>query len=858
MSPVRTRLVPVSLVTSFAAIVIGAIGMLVPGGAAATTVTFDYTGAPQNYTVPSSVPRVMIVALGAGGGDLTLQEGGPQPGGLGGRAVYRLGFPDGPTGLEERLLQVWVGGRGLDSGGSADDWRLAKPGGYNGGGSSGDGQAFSGGSGGGASDVRQNDFSIFDRTVVAGGGGGSTSTCAGGAGGGDTGGSSCSGAGQTGATGGTQTAGGSGGIGVVNGAPGVFNVGGDGGNNSWGTASGGGGGGGRFGGGGGDGGDDNGFEAGGGAGGSSFTPDGTGLTAGVNAGAGQVRIIWASLEVTAGGQATTGQAPRTTIGEPMSATAAVDGYQPTGQVQFSLYGPDDPTCGSAPVFQDTQTIGNSPDVQSANFTPTELGTYRWTAQYGGDGQNDPVGPQCDADANAVQVVPRTPSALTTAPASPSNVTAPRIRGTADAGSTVSVFTTDDCSGTPAATGTAAEFASPGLAVSVAANSSTSFYAKASDGGDSFCTDTPLTYVEDSVIPVATILTQPATLTNTNAAAFTYSSSEQETDFECKLDAQAFASCPADGKNYTGLSDGSHTFSLKPVDAAGNVGAVVSFTWTIDTAKPQITFTSKPPAFSNSTSATFSFTSSETGSTFECSFDEQPFTACQPDGISFTELTATTHTFRVRATDPAGNQGPVATYSWTIDLLLPQPTILTKPPALANSSSASFTYSSTEADSTFECQLDGQGFSTCPATGISYSDLVDGSHTFGVRPTDQAGNTGSAASYTWTSATARLSKVTVSGPKRIGKGRKATFTVNVTNSGTASALGLKLQVRGKGVSAARNAGTLAAGSTKTLRITVRPKKNGKIKLTFRVNSSNAGNVTVTKTAAVLKRQRAPQR
>lgn len=858
MIAARSRLAEVSLACSALAIALAAIAVLVPAGATATTITFGYTGAPESYTVPASVPRVTIVALGASGGDLTLQEGGPQPGGRGGRAVYRLGFPDGPTGVEERELQVRVGGRSLDSGGSSDDWRLAKAGGYNGGGSSGDGQAFSGGSGGGASDVRQNDFSIFDRTVVAGGGGGSTSVCVGGAGGGETGGSSCSGAGQAGATGGTQTAGGSGGTGVANGTAGILNVGGDGGNNSWGTASGGGGGGGRFGGGGGDGGDDNGFEAGGGGGGSSFTPDGTGLTAGVNPGAGQVQIIWASLEVTTSGQTLGGQGPRTTISNPMTATATIDAYQPTGQVEYNLYGPGDTTCSAAPVFQDTQTIGTSPVVQSAAFSPAQLGTYRWTARYAGDDQNDPVGAECVAGANAVEVVPRTPSALATTPASPSNVATPRIRGTADSGSTVSVFTTDDCSGTPVASGTAAEFASPGLAVSVAENSTTSFYATATDGGDSFCTDAPLTYVEDSVIPEATILTRPPVLTNSAAAAFTYSSSEPDTNFECKLDAQAFAGCPGDGKTYTGLSDGSHTFSLKPIDAAGNAGAVVSFSWTIDTAKPQVTFTTKPPAFSNSTSATFSFTSSEPGSTFECSFDDEPFSACQAEGNSFAELAATSHTFRVRATDPVGNLGPVATYSWTIDLLLPQPTILTKPPALSKSSSASFTYSSTEPDSTFECQLDGQGFSSCPATGITYANLADGSHTFAVRPTDRAGNAGSAASYTWTSATARLSKIAVSGPRRIGKGRKAIFTVKATNSGTATALGLKVKVQGKGVIAARKAGAAGAASTKAVRITFRPKRTGKIKLTFRVSSSNAGAQTVTRTVAVLRRQRGSQR
>ena len=53
------------------------------------------------------------------------------------------------------------------------------------------------------------------------------------------------------------------------------------------------------------------------------------------------------------------------------------------------------------------------------------------------------------------------------PASPNSSTTPAVKGTAEAGSTVKLYTTAGCTGTPAATGTAAAFASPGLTVTVA-------------------------------------------------------------------------------------------------------------------------------------------------------------------------------------------------------------------------------------------------------------------------------------------------------------------------------------------------------------------------------------------------------
>lgn len=60
-------------------------------------------------------------------------------------------------------------------------------------------------------------------------------------------------------------------------------------------------------------------------------------------------------------------------------------------------------------------------------------------------------------------------------------TTPSITGNAEAGSTVELYLTSDCSGTPVASGSAAEFASPGLPVNVSAGIATSIYATVTDG-----------------------------------------------------------------------------------------------------------------------------------------------------------------------------------------------------------------------------------------------------------------------------------------------------------------------------------------------------------------------------------------
>jgi hypothetical protein len=118
--------------------------------------------------------------------------------------------------------------------------------------------------------------------------------------------------------------------------------------------------------------------------------------------------------------------------------------------------------------------------------------------------------------------------------------------------------------------------------------------------------------------------------------------------------------------YSDLTEGGHTFQVKAVDPAGNVDATpASHGWTIDLTAPETTIDSAPVDGTTDTSATFLFSSSDPGSSFECSLDAAPFTACSSPE-TYTGLEPGSHTFAVRATDPAGNVDPSpATYSWAI-------------------------------------------------------------------------------------------------------------------------------------------------------------------------------------------------
>ncbi len=96
---------------------------------------------------------------------------------------------------------------------------------------------------------------------------------------------------------------------------------------------------------------------------------------------------------------------------------------------------------------------------------------------------------------------------------------------------------------------------------------------------------------DSVKPDTTITAGPAdgsTIT-TNSTSFSFNGTDPAPSsggptFECKLDNGAFAACTSP-RALTNLADGSHTFSVRAVDTAGNTDATpASSTFTVNTAQ----------------------------------------------------------------------------------------------------------------------------------------------------------------------------------------------------------------------------------------------------------------------------------
>ena len=104
-----------------------------------------------------------------------------------------------------------------------------------------------------------------------------------------------------------------------------------------------------------------------------------------------------------------------------------------------------------------------------------------------------------AESSPVPAVPIFASPPTN-PASPADNNSPKLKGSAEAGSTVKIYTNSDCSGSPLAVGSAGVFANPGFVVTVPDNSSLSFRATATNENGSSQCSAAVSYVENTPPP----------------------------------------------------------------------------------------------------------------------------------------------------------------------------------------------------------------------------------------------------------------------------------------------------------------------------------------------------------------------
>ena len=289
---------------------------------------------------------------------------------------------------------------------------------------------------------------------------------------------------------------------------------------------------------------------------------------------------------------------------------------------------------------------------------------------------------------------------------------------------------------------------------------------------------------DTSTPDTLIVTGPPAASPNTTASFTFVSPDAGAgaSFQCSLDSSAFVLCTSP-RNLTGLSEGSHTFAVRVRDAVGNLDPTpAARTWLVDLTPPDTSILSGPTGTVPIASASITFASSEPGSTFACSLDGAPFTACTSP-TNLTALAQGGHTFAVRAVDAAGHDDPTpASRAWTVDTVAPD-LMITAGPASGSTTGPRVSFSFTTNEGTIGCSFDGAAFAPC-ASPLAVN-LAAGAHQFSVRATDGANNV-TTVSRSWTTACAAPDTVGAAGLLHLDDTGQT--LANAINGGAAAVLG----------------------------------------------------------------------
>lgn len=427
------------------------------------------------------------------------------------------------------------------------------------------------------------------------------------------------------------------------------------------------------------------------------------------------------------------------------------------------------TCTGSPLATGTKAAFESTGIEVTVAADTSTSLVAAATDTGPD--PDEASP-CSAAVTYVEdsTAPAAPEVTSTDPVSPANNNDPKVKGTAPTGTTVKLYVASDCSGTAAVTGTAAQFSGAGIAVTVPDNSSTSFYATATDaaGNASACSSTSVEYVEDSAAAPPTLSgTSPGSPANDNepevfGAAEPGSTVALYTSTDCSGAPAATgpeASFSAGGLTVTVPDDSSTSFYGKVTDASGNVStcSLSSVQYVEDSTAPGMATVDRTnpvsPANDNEPEV---YGVADAGSIVKVYINSQcsglPVAVGGDAEFASTGLTAhvaddSTVTFYATASDQAGNASACSStsVSYVEDSTAPKTRVTFAPGGKTDDRTPTFlfTVAGDEDRTTYLCKLDRNKFKRC-GSPKTYGKLSFRRHSFKVRAIDEAGNVDTSA------------------------------------------------------------------------------------------------------------------
>jgi len=259
-------------------------------------------------------------------------------------------------------------------------------------------------------------------------------------------------------------------------------------------------------------------------------------------------------------------------------------------------------------------------------------------------------------------------------------------------------------------------------------------------------------------------TQKATIQNIGNEPLTFSSIVASANFQLDSGTTTCSTSTALAVNATcvigvyfypttsGQLSGAVTLADNALNPAGAT-QTIALSGNASVLPPAPAIGSEPGLSTIATSATFTFSDTLSGVTFQCSLDSVSYAACSSPA-AYSSLALGTHTFAVEAVDASSNVSAPTTYNWTIVNPPPAPTFITDPPSSTTSTTANFSWVDSQSNVTYLCSLDGAVYAACqvstnPIGSATYTSLALGAHSLGIEAADSYGNVGAPATYNWT-------------------------------------------------------------------------------------------------------------
>jgi Bacterial Ig-like domain len=244
----------------------------------------------------------------------------------------------------------------------------------------------------------------------------------------------------------------------------------------------------------------------------------------------------------------------------------------------------------------------------------------------------------------------------------------------------------------------------------------------------------------SAAPVVTIDSGPSTPTRDTMPLFAFTVDASALTIDCSIDqgTEAYVPCTSPYAPAAPLGEGDWTFRVRAGDGVEETVETQSFT--VDTTAPTLSIDSGPTGGTNDRTPSFAFTTD--ASSAECSIDQgaAAYVPCASPYTPATPLDDGSYTFRVLATDAAGN-ARLMTQGFSVDATPPAVSIVSGPAGPTNARAPSFGFTVDGTATTVECSIDqgAEAYVPCASSYTPATPLGDGPYTFRVRAVDGLGN-----------------------------------------------------------------------------------------------------------------------